>query len=134
MNNHTIYCFFANYRLLPDWEAFAAAQRKLMTKDVVIVSHDHQGDRVGTGLQAYLQEVRDSDHTFETSDDRRMEEFDSSPDQITVRIRGTLRLRLPLNGTAAFSDDKHMWTETFRFDPDGKISQLEVRLVFKVTA
>lgn len=131
MSNRTIDAFFFNYRLLPDWQAFAAAQRKLLARDVVIISHDHRGDRVGAGLNAYVEEVRDSGQTFEASGDRRMEIFDASPDQITVRIRGTVRLRSPLGSVSEFADDQHLWTETFRFDSDGKISQLEGRMTFK---
>jgi hypothetical protein len=134
MSNRTIDIFFSNYRLLPDWQAFAGAQRKLLAKDVVIISHDHRGDRVGAGLNAYIEEVRDAALTFEATGDRRMEIFDASPDQITVRIRGTVRLRSPLGSISEFADDRHLWTETFRFDADGKISQLEGRMTFKTGA
>jgi len=134
MSNRTIDLFFSNYRLLPDWQAFAAAQRKLLAKDVVIISHDHRGDRVGAGLNAYIEEVRDAGLTFEATGDRRMEIFDASPDQITVRIRGTVCLRSPLGNVSEFPDGQHLWTETFRFDADGKITQLEGRITFKTAA
>ena len=131
MNKHVVASFFANYRFLPDWNVFSAAQRKLFTKDVVVVIHDHRGHRVGIGLGFYLEEVREQVGALEPDSDRMIEQFDTSLDQITVRIRGTIRLRSPVNGVAEYADDRHLWTETFRFDADGKIIQLEDRLILK---
>lgn len=71
--NPVIAKFFRNYSLLPDFEAFAEAQRSLMLPDVHIESRNHRGWQVLEGVDAYVESVREWSQFYDNSNDRGFE-------------------------------------------------------------
>ena len=112
--NPVISTFFQNYGLLPDFDAFRAAQRDLMLHDVHIESRDHRGWQVLDGVDAYVESVREWSQFYGNSDDRGFEPTLDDGTDVEVKVTGTIVFSEAYRGRFAHCRFRPRLARTFR--------------------
>jgi hypothetical protein len=123
--NPTIAQFFKNYHLLPDFDAFAAAQSAVMHPDVRIVARDHRDWQESEGVAAYVDSVRDWSRHYDNSSDRSLKQVSDDGTNVEVRVLGTIVFRTPQAGVSHIPEADHDWREWFVLR-DGRIATARI--------
>jgi hypothetical protein len=107
-------------------EAFARAQSKLLSPDLVASSTDYRGTFTEHGIDGYFHALAEWSKYFESSHQLRKEFLEDTPARVSARVLNRLGLVVPVNGKTVSEEDEHEWTEEFEVGPDGLIAKVHV--------
>ncbi len=133
MKNKVVENYLNNFSLIhaQGMEAFALAQSKLLSPDLVASCTDYRGTFTERGIDGYFHALAEWSKYFESNHQSRKEFLDDTPTHVLVRVLNRLGLVIPVNGKTVSEEDEHEWTEEFEVGPDGLITKVHVAVHLK---
>ena len=130
-NEHVIDTFFDQYQLISSqgFSEFAKQRRALFSDDSITIVHDEVRTEY-QGKSGHIQSLKDWFQVYQTHADFsyriESEPRDETHNQtVAVGLYGTLTKRV--DGKAVeIPPEAHLWTEYFRFNQAGEISELQL--------
>jgi hypothetical protein len=133
MKNKVVESYLNNFSLIntQGMEAFARAQSKLLSPDLVAICTDYRGTLTEQGIDGYFHGLAEWSKHFQSNHQSCKEFLEDTPTRVSVRVLNRLGLVVPVNGKTVSEEDEHEWTEEFEVGPDGLITKVYVTVHLK---
>jgi hypothetical protein len=131
MKNKIVEKYLNNFALIntEGMEAFARAQSKLLSPNLVAKTTDYRGTRTERGIDGFFRGLEEWSKHFQSNHHSRKEFLEDKPTRVSVRVLNRLGLVVPVNGRTVSEEDEHEWTEEFEVAPDGLITKVHVTVI-----